>query len=49
MMGTLRFGVFAYLPILALVQDFGYKPQMPLREGMKLFVDWFRRYYMGAK
>jgi UDP-glucuronate 4-epimerase len=32
-----------------LVRDFGYKPQMPLSDGMKQFVDWFKGYYMKGK
>lgn len=28
-----------------LVNDFGYKPGMPVEEGIRQFVDWYRQYY----
>ena len=28
-----------------LVNDFDYKPSMPVREGVKNFVDWFKEYH----
>lgn len=37
-----------YADVDDLVRDFDYKPQMPLQEGMKRFVDWFRGYYGGS-
>jgi UDP-glucuronate 4-epimerase len=29
----------------ALERDFGYKPATPLKEGVKAFVDWFKKFY----
>ncbi|MET0081776.1 MAG: NAD-dependent epimerase [Sedimenticola sp.] len=34
-----------YADVEDLVRDMGYKPQTPLEEGMKRFVEWFRNYY----
>ena len=33
-----------YADISAMAADFGYQPRIPLEEGLKRFVDWFRRY-----
>ena len=33
-----------YADISAIAGDFGYRPRTPLEEGLKRFVDWFRRY-----
>ena len=33
-----------YADISAMESDFGYRPRVPLEEGLKRFVDWFRRY-----
>ncbi|MNC96925.1 hypothetical protein D3C83_144280 [compost metagenome] len=33
-----------YADVSAIAQDFGYRPRTPLEEGLKRFVDWFRRY-----
>jgi UDP-glucuronate 4-epimerase len=29
----------------ALAQDFGFRPQTPLAEGVRRFADWYRAYY----
>lgn len=34
-----------YADVEDLVRDMGYKPQTPLEEGMKRFVEWFKGYY----
>ncbi|MEZ5039020.1 MAG: NAD-dependent epimerase [Saprospiraceae bacterium] len=31
-----------------LMTDFGYKPSMPLEEGVERFVEWYKGYYGGA-
>jgi len=28
-----------------LVRDVGYRPQTPVEEGVRRFVDWYREYY----
>ncbi|MCF8335407.1 MAG: NAD-dependent epimerase, partial [Bacteroidales bacterium] len=28
-----------------LMEDFGYKPQTDIRQGVKRFVEWYREYY----
>lgn len=33
-----------YADISALEQDFGFKPSTSLREGLKMFVEWYKRY-----
>ena len=33
-----------YADISAMESDFGYRPRVSLEEGLKRFVDWFRRY-----
>lgn len=34
-----------YADILALENDFGFKPSTSLREGLKIFAEWYARYY----
>ena len=34
-----------YADITTLENDFGYRPQTELRDGIKAFVDWYRSYY----
>jgi len=31
--------------VQALMDDVGFKPDMPLKNGVKQFVDWYRSYY----
>lgn len=38
-----------YADIDELVQDTGFKPEMPLREGLEKFVDWYRAYHSPAE
>ena len=33
-----------YADISAIAADFGFRPRTSLEEGLKRFVDWFRRY-----
>lgn len=33
-----------YADISAMERDFGYQPRMPLEEGLRRFVEWYRRY-----
>ena len=33
-----------YADITAFAEDFGYRPRTSLEEGLKRFVEWFRRY-----
>jgi UDP-glucuronate 4-epimerase len=28
-----------------LIQDFDYRPNTPIEQGVKLFVDWYRNFY----
>ena len=28
-------------------RDFGFKPQTPLREGLRKFAEWYKEYYCG--
>lgn len=34
-----------YADTTPLEQDFGYKPSTPLRDGLKAFAEWYKRYY----
>ena len=34
-----------YADTTPLEQDFGYKPATPLREGLRAFAEWYKRYY----
>jgi len=34
-----------YADVTALTDDVGYKPDTPIEEGIKKFVDWYRDYY----
>ncbi len=34
-----------FADISALERDFGFKPSTPLREGLKLFAEWYKHYY----
>ena len=31
--------------VAALTEDVGYKPDTPIEEGIKNFIDWYRDYY----
>ena len=33
-----------YTDITPLEQDFGFKPSIPLREGLRKFAEWFKAY-----
>jgi UDP-glucuronate 4-epimerase len=33
-----------YADITAMAEDFGYSPRISLEEGLKRFIEWFRRY-----
>lgn len=35
-----------YADVSGLVRDFGYRPDTPLREGVKRFVDWYKSFYL---
>ncbi|WP_275951603.1 NAD-dependent epimerase/dehydratase family protein [Faecalicatena fissicatena] len=35
-----------YADTSALERDFGFKPSMPLREGLRKFAEWYREFYM---
>lgn len=37
-----------YADIDALVEDVGFRPDTPLEEGIKQFIDWFREYYQPS-
>lgn len=34
-----------YADVTELTQDFGFQPNTPLKEGLKMFIDWYRAYY----
>jgi UDP-glucuronate 4-epimerase len=34
-----------YADVAALTEDVGYKPDTPIEEGVKRFIDWYRDYY----
>jgi len=34
-----------YADVAALTEDVGYKPDTPIEEGVKKFVEWYREYY----
>ena len=34
-----------YADTTPLEQDFGYKPSTPLRQGLRTFAEWYRKYY----
>ena len=34
-----------YADTTPLEQDFGFKPSTPLREGLRKFAEWYKRYY----
>ena len=36
-----------YADVSALEHDFQFKPQMPLRDGLRAFIDWYKGYYMS--
>ena len=36
-----------YADTSALERDFGFKPQTPLREGLRKFAEWYRTFYLG--
>ena len=33
----------------ALERDFGFRPEVPLREGLRRFAEWYHDYYMGGE
>ena len=35
-----------YADTTPLEEDFGYKPSTPLREGLRAFAEWFKKYYL---
>lgn len=35
-----------YADTSALERDYGFKPSTPLREGLRIFAEWYRRFYM---
>ncbi len=37
--------VSTYADVSDLINDFGYKPQTPVKEGIKKFVEWFKKFY----
>jgi UDP-glucuronate 4-epimerase len=37
--------VSTYADVSGLIDDFGYKPDMKLDEGIKAFVTWYRKFY----
>lgn len=37
-----------YADTTPLEQDFGFKPSTPLREGLRRFAEWYRRYYVDC-
>ena len=34
-----------YADTTPLEEDFGYKPSTPLREGLRMFAEWYKEYY----
>jgi UDP-glucuronate 4-epimerase len=34
-----------YADVTEFVNDFGYKPTTPVKEGVKKFIDWYKKYY----
>lgn len=38
-----------YADITDLANDFGFKPAISLKEGLKIFVEWYRQYYKGRR
>lgn len=38
-----------YADTTPLERDFGFKPHMPLREGLRKFVEWYKDYYLTEK
>ena len=38
-----------YADTTPLEQDFGFKPSTPLREGLRMFAEWYGRYYRETK
>jgi len=38
-----------YADISDLVRDFNFQPKMPLKQGVKNFIAWYRKYYNGYK
>ena len=34
-----------YADTTPLEQDFGFKPSTPLREGLRKFAEWYKKYY----
>lgn len=37
-----------YADSTALERDFGFRPQVSLREGLRKFAEWYKEYYMGG-
>lgn len=37
-----------YADSTALERDFGFRPQIKLREGLRKFAEWYKDYYMGG-
>ena len=35
-----------YADTSALERDFGFRPQTPLREGLRRFAEWYKAFYM---
>ena len=38
-----------YADTTPLEQDFGFKPNTSLREGLRLFAEWYAKYYLGTR
>ena len=38
-----------YADATALERDFGFRPEIPLREGLRRFAEWYHDYYMGGE
>ena len=38
-----------YADSAALERDYGFRPQIPLREGLRRFAEWYHDYYMGGE
>ena len=39
--------VETYADMEPMERDFGFKPQTPLREGLRKFAEWYKEYYCG--
>jgi UDP-glucuronate 4-epimerase len=39
---------YTFADVSHLEKDFGYRPAMPVKEGIRRFIRWYRAYYMGS-